>query len=42
MRLQSISLIRGSDFVEVWNLLDIVNICGDQGEGGFPGALNQN
>lgn len=26
-------MIRGADFVEVWNLLDIVNICGDQGEG---------
>ncbi|QDS75728.1 hypothetical protein FKW77_008206 [Venturia effusa] len=26
------SLIRGADFVEVWNLLDIVNICGDQRE----------
>ncbi|TID25316.1 NAD/NADP-dependent betaine aldehyde dehydrogenase [Venturia nashicola] len=28
----STSLIRGADFVEVWNLLDIVNICGDQGQ----------
>ncbi|KAE9983237.1 hypothetical protein EG328_010178 [Venturia inaequalis] len=28
----STSLIRGADFVEVWNLLDIVNICGDQSQ----------